>query len=243
VPVLAGPGGVQPIVYSNTVHAGYGERMLLSAPMLLEVPNGLPAHHAALTEPIAVGVHAVSRSGIGPDDGALVLGCGPIGLAVIAALGQRGIEPIVAADLSTARRHLAATMGAHEVVDPRSESTWSVWGRAGRGKPLVVFEAIGVPGVLNDILRSAPQGSRVLVVGVCMDDDVINPFFGVTKELAVLFSFGYTPDEFARSLGWIAEGEIDVAPMVTARVGLDETPWAFAALRDPEEHCKVIVEP
>lgn len=242
-PVLVGPRGVRPIVYSNTVKAGYGERMLLTASMLLEVPNGLPAHHAALTEPIAVGAHAVIRSGIHEGEGALVLGCGPIGLAVIAALRQHGIAPIVAADLSTARRELAVAMGAHEVVDPRSETSWSAWNRAGQGKPLVVFEAIGVPGILNDVLRSAPSASRVLVVGVCMDDDTVNPFFGVTKELTVLFSFGYTPEEFARSLAWIAQGEVDVGRLVTARVPLDETPWAFAALRDPEEHCKIIVEP
>src|SRR4051812_44633051 len=70
VPVLVGMDGISPIVYSNTVNAGYGERMLLSAPMLLEVPNGLPAHLAALTEPLAVGLHAVNRSGAAPGQGA-----------------------------------------------------------------------------------------------------------------------------------------------------------------------------
>jgi hypothetical protein len=64
MPALVEGDRVEPIVYSNTVHGGYGERMLLSAPMLLEVPNGLPAHHAALTEPMAVGLHAVNRSEI-----------------------------------------------------------------------------------------------------------------------------------------------------------------------------------
>ena len=91
LPVLLTMTGVRPIVYSNTVAGGYGERMLLSAPFLLEVPNGLDPRHAALTEPMAVGLHAVNKSGIRPGDGAVVLGSGPVGLAVIAALRARGI--------------------------------------------------------------------------------------------------------------------------------------------------------
>jgi threonine dehydrogenase-like Zn-dependent dehydrogenase len=243
LPVLMGMDGIRPIVYSNSVKAGYGERMLLSAPMLLEVPNGLPAGHAALTEPMAVGLHAVNRSRIEQGEGALVLGCGPVGLAVVAALRVRGIEPIVAADYSTARRRLAETMGAHHAVDPRDETGWSAWSRTGGGRPLVVFEAIGVPGIIDDILRSAPAQSRVVVVGVCMETDSINPFFGISKELSIQFVLGYDPMEFAQSLRSIAEGEIDVAPMVTAEVPLDDVPWAFDALGDPEEHCKIIVTP
>ena len=223
VPVLAAPDGIRPIVYSNVVAGGYGERMLLTAPMLLEVPNGLDASHAALTEPMAVGLHAVNRSRIEPrTEGALVLGCGPVGLAVIAALKLRAVEPIVAADFSPARRTLALTMGAHEAVDPQEESGWAAYGRVGKGRSLVVFEAIGVPGVI---------------------DDTLNPFFGIAKELNVQFALGYDAMEFAASLRSIAEGEIDVVPMVTAEVGLDDVPWAFGALRDPEEHCKIIVTP
>src|SRR5687768_5548843 len=121
IPILFTATGVRPIVYSNDVPAGYGERMLLSAPMITEVPNGLDFRHAALTEPMAVGLHAVNKSNIAPNEGALVLGCGPVGLAVIAALKLRGIETIVATDFSPARRALATTMGASEVVDPATE--------------------------------------------------------------------------------------------------------------------------
>jgi threonine dehydrogenase-like Zn-dependent dehydrogenase len=243
IPVLMGMDGIHPIVYSNTVKGGYGERMLLSAPMLLEVPNGLSAQHAALTEPMAVGLHAVNRSRIEQGEGAIVLGCGPVGLAVIAALKVRGLGPIVAADFSPARRRLAEAMGATHAVDPREETGWSAWSSAGSGRPPVVFEAIGVPGVLDDILRCAPAQSRVVVVGVCMEHDTINPFFGISKELNIQFCLGYDPMEFAGSLRSIAEGEIDVAPMITAEVGLDEVPRAFDDLGDPEEHCKILVVP
>jgi threonine dehydrogenase-like Zn-dependent dehydrogenase len=242
LPVLMGMGGIEPIVYSNTTKGGYGERMLLTAPLLLEVPNGLSAEHAAMTEPMAVGLHGVNKANMKPGEGALVLGCGPVGLAVIAALKVKGQGPIIAADFSPARRQLALKLGADEAVDPREETAWTAWTRAGKGSP-VVFEAIGVPGIINDIMKSAPAGSRVVVVGVCMENDTINPFFGISKELNIQFALGYDPMEFAGSLRSIAEGEIDVSPLVTAEVGLDQVAWAFDALGSPEEHCKIIVKP
>src|SRR3954447_15814107 len=113
--------------------------MLLSAPMLVEVPNGLDFRHAAMTEPMAVGMHAVNKSGITAGEGALVLGCGPVGLGVIAGLKLKGVDTIVATDFSPARRALATTMGATDVVDPAAEPAFEAWARAGKSKPLVVF--------------------------------------------------------------------------------------------------------
>jgi threonine dehydrogenase-like Zn-dependent dehydrogenase len=243
IPVLMSSAGIQPIVYCNDIPAGYGEQMLLSAPMLLEVPNGLDPRHAALTEPMAVGLHAVNRSGIEQEAGALVLGCGPVGLAVIAALAVRGIEPIVASDFSPARRALAAVMGAHVTVDPAAESAFDAWATAGRQRPVVVFEAIGVPGILHEVMRDAPAQSRVVVVGVCMGHDSVVPFFGISKELNVQFVLGYDPLEFAESLRMIAEGEVEVSPMITGEVGIDGVPQAFADLGNPEVHCKILVVP
>ncbi|HZT66216.1 MAG TPA: zinc-binding dehydrogenase [Acidimicrobiales bacterium] len=243
IPVMLSAAGLQDLVYSNDLPAGYAERMLLSAPLLQVVPNGLDPRHAALTEPMAVGVHAVNRSGAGPADGALVLGSGPVGLAVIAALRLAGVEPIVATDFSATRRGLALTMGAHEVVDPRSEPAFDAWARVGGSRPLVVFDAVGVPGIIDDVLRRAPTRSRVVVVGVCMEPDRITPFFGIAKELNVQFVLGYEPDEFAGTLRSIAEGELDVAPLITDEVGLDGVPGAFRQLEDPEGHGKILVVP
>ncbi|HEX5946307.1 MAG TPA: zinc-binding dehydrogenase [Acidimicrobiales bacterium] len=243
LPVMLTMTGLRNLAYSNDLPGGYAERMLLSAPLVLEVPNGLDPRHAALTEPTAVGLHAVNRSRIAAGEGALVLGCGPVGLAVIAVLAQRGIEPIVAADLSPARRAVAAAMGAHEVVDPGVEPSFDAWARAGGGRQLVVFEAVGVPGMLEDAMRRAPARSRVLVVGVCMERDTVTPFFGIAKELTIDFALAYDPAEFAESLRFIAEGEIDVTPMITGEVDLDGLPGAFEDLAHPDRHCKILVVP
>ena len=243
IPILLGPTGIAPIVYSNSVVGGYAERMLLTAGMLLEVPNGLDPQRAALTEPMAVGLHAVNKSNITEREGALVLGCGPVGLAVIAALASKGVETIVATDFSPARRAIATQMGATEVVDPRQEPAYDAWRRVGGTKTLVTFEAIGVPGIINEALREAPPQSRIVVVGVCMEQDTIVPFFAIGKELQMNFVVAYDPMEFAGSLRAIAEGEIDVTPMITGEVGLDGVGQAFADLGNPDAHCKILVTP
>jgi threonine dehydrogenase-like Zn-dependent dehydrogenase len=237
IPVLVSGTNVEPIVYSNRTLGGYAERMLLSAPLLLEIPNGLDPKDAALTEPMAVGLHAVNKSGIAPGETALVLGCGPIGIAVIAALRARGVENIAAADFSPKRRELAATMGAHQTLDPAQGSPFDTV------SPAVVFEAVGVPGIIDDVMLRARHGTRLVVVGVCMQPDTVHPFFAIAKEINVQFVLAYDGGEFADSLRAIAEGEIDVTPMITGDVGLDEVGAAFDDLADPERHCKILVTP
>jgi threonine dehydrogenase-like Zn-dependent dehydrogenase len=243
IPILVVGAAIRDLVYSNDLPAGYGERILLTAPLTLPVPNGLEARRAALTEPMAVGLHAVNRSGISAGDGAVVLGCGPVGLAVVAALRRAGVEVIVAADYSPGRRAIAAAMGASEVVDPAAEPAWDAWARVGGARSLVTFEAVGVPGTIDSVLRDAPAQSKVVVVGVCMEPDAVTPYFGIVKELNVQFVFGYDPTEFAATLRAIAEGEIDVEPLITGEVDLDGVPGAFADLADPQRHCKVLVVP
>ncbi len=261
VPVSLGTTGMQTIGYSNEFPGGYGERMLLMEQLLLPVPNGLATHHAALTEPMAVGAHAVACAGMTPSDVPLVLGCGPIGLAVIASLKLAGASPIIAADFSPARRALAERMGADIVIDPARNSAWTRWEEAanpdgidpndpmtflGLGpqlRPGVVFECVGVPGVMAQIFENAMRATRVVIVGVCMERDQIEPLYALQKELSVRFVLGYTPDEFAATLCHIAEGRIDVAPLVTGRVGLDGVAGMFEELRSPERHAKVVVEP
>ena len=243
IPAVIGAGGMQSVGYSNTYPGGYGELMALSAMLAIKVPNGLSSEWAALTEPMAVGRHAVSRSGITPGKAAVVIGCGPVGLAVIADLRLRGIEPIVAADHSPARRALASTMGANEVVDPAVEPVVDAWRRIDGSKSLVLFEAVGVPGLLDAAMAAAPRGARVVVVGVCMEPDSIRPMLGIAKELDVSFALGYSYEEFAGTLRSIAEGELDVEPLITGRVGIDGVPQAFADLANPDTHCKILVTP
>jgi threonine dehydrogenase-like Zn-dependent dehydrogenase len=261
MPALVTPQGIEGIGYSNDHVGGYAEQMLLSEPLLLEVPNGLAPEHAALTEPLAVGVHAVAKANITGKEVPLVIGCGPVGLAVIAALRIKGLHPIIAADYSPARRALAAKLGADFVVDPRVSQPYATWAEHAQMsdaekavrpplqamlpalKPAVIFECVGVPGLLQQVFEGAPRDAKVVVVGVCMENDKSEPMLGIMKELNVQYVLGYTPDEFAASLRLIAEGQVDAAAMVTAEVGIDGVAKAFADLANPEAQTKIIVQP
>jgi threonine dehydrogenase-like Zn-dependent dehydrogenase len=260
-PMLMRPTGPQTIGYSNDHPGGYGEYMRLSEALLLEVPAGLSTEHAALTEPMAVGLHAVNKARLERDDAPLVIGCGPVGLAVIAALRLSDVRPIVAADFSARRRELAVALGADVVVDPAATTPWQSWREAAVWRdqsrapqlppwvagpslrPAVVFECVGVPGVIDQIMAAAPRHTRIVVVGVCMEADTIHPMLGIGKELNVQFVLGYTADEFTATLGHIDRGAIPAAPLITGKVGVEGVAQAFDALASPERHAKILVEP
>lgn len=259
VPRLFDQGLAHVVGYSNRFPGGYAERMLLSEQLLLAVPNGLSAVEAALTEPFSVGEHAVAAARLDGAGAALVIGCGPVGLAVIAALKARGFGPVIAADFSPGRRALAEQLGADRLIDPAEESPHANWrefgvpqSRAERMRLLaagtqlacpVLFECVGVPGVLASIVEAAPVASQVIVVGVCMQTDHFEPAIAIAKELDLRFVLGYSGAEFAATLRNIAEGRINARLIVTATVGLSEVAGAFATLAKPAEQAKIVIEP
>jgi threonine dehydrogenase-like Zn-dependent dehydrogenase len=259
VPITMHGGGVEALGFSNRLPGGFSERMLLSEALILEVPNGLPTDKAALTEPFAVGLHAVVKARLEPKAVCLVVGCGPVGLAVIAALKAQGHGPVIAADFSPRRRAAAEKLGADIVIDPGVENPHDRWEGLGvpksrgaqsmmraMGNPVaqpVVFECVGSPGVLESLIEAAPGGAHIVVAGVCMETDRIEPSIAVTKEMELTFVLGYTPEEFAKTLRQISEGVIDVSGVVTGTVGLDGVAGAFTALGDPEAHVKILVTP
>jgi threonine dehydrogenase-like Zn-dependent dehydrogenase len=261
VPRLVVNGRLEGIGYSNDNIGAYAERMLLSEQFLIPVPDHVSNELASLTEPMSIGIHAVAKAQLRGDEVPLVIGCGPIGLATIAALKGRGLGPIVAADFSAVRRELAVRMGADVVVDPGANSPFKTWEEHARLspeeiaklpptlnpatplKPSVIFECVGVPGVIQSIFEQAPQNARVVVVGVCMETDQQKPMFAIFKELSLQYVLGCTPDEFAQSLALIASGKIDVGAMITGKVGLEEVAGAFDELATPNRHTKIVVEP
>lgn len=267
---------------SAAAPGGYAERVLVEESLAFPVTNGISDDLAALTEPMAVSLHAVNRSGVSRRDTAIVIGCGPIGLGVIAVLKAKGVRHIVASDYSPARRRLAKAMGAHVVVDPSQGSPYD--GLASRGfvisapqlfdmalegmsmlrmtplpwEPLwraaevagvtnpkrpVIFECVGVPGVIDSIIAQAPLRSCIVVAGVCMKQDHFMPVNAINKEIDLRFTLGYMPIEFRNALHLIAEGKVNVAPLITDTVGLSGVDGAFTALGNPEQHAKILIDP
>jgi threonine dehydrogenase-like Zn-dependent dehydrogenase len=281
LPLLRTGVGMQAIGLSAAAPGGYAEQMLVQEALMLPVPNGLAPEESVLTEPMAVAWHAVRRSEVRKRDVAVVIGCGPIGLAVICMLKARGVRTIVASDPSPGRRTLAQACGADVTADPGEASPFTAagdrghlesipaaaelalgtleklrrlpipWHRVWRGidavgiKPAapVVFECVGLPGIIEQILSSAPLFSRVVVVGVCMGEDRFRPSMAVNKEIELRFVVGYNPLEFRDTLHMLAEGKVDARPLVTGTVGLAGVADAFEALGHPERHAKILIDP
>ena len=253
------PTGPELIGFSTRYRGAFAERLVLTEALLLPVPNGLSAEAAALTEPLSVGTHAVAVGNPGPQSVALVIGCGPIGLAVIVALKRRGIGPIIAADFSPARRARAERLGADIIVDPATASPHAAWsgldvpatlaemGLAQMGgrslRDAIIFECVGVPGMLQSLIEQAPPTAHVVVVGACMAEDRILPVIAINKQLRFSFVFAYTPEEFAQTLNALAQGEIDAQSFVTGTVGLADTAQAFDRLANPGDEVKIMVQP
>ena len=266
---------------SAAAPGAYAEQVVVEESLMFPIPNGLPPAMGALTEPMAVGWHAVRRGEVKKNTVSIVIGCGPIGLAVICMLKAHGVRPVIARDFSPGRRTLATKCGADVVVDPAHDSpyaaaaghghlttapealelavgtteklrrvpgpwhhVWRAAERLGLGpKAPVIFECVGVPGVIDDIITGAPLFSRVVVVGVCMGSDTIRPSMAINKEIELRFVLAYTPLEFRDTLHMLAEGKVNAAPLVTGVVGLPGVDTAFDALGDPEAHAKILIDP
>jgi|SRR5271166_1891994 len=281
LPLLRHDGQVHATGLSAAAPGAYAEQLVIEESLMLAVPNGLSPELGALTEPMAIGWHAVRRGEVKKGTVAIVVGCGPIGLAVICMLKAHGVRTVIASDFSRGRRALATACGADLVVDPsegspftgpndyrhlttmpaavelalgtmeklrRSPLPWHhVWRAAEtlgvKPKSPAIFECVGVPGVIDEIITSAPLFSRVIVVGVCMGADRIRPAMAINKEIELRFIVGYTPLEFRDTLHMLAEGKVNAAPLVTGVVGLQGVNAAFDALGDPETHAKILIDP
>src|SRR3954452_14467511 len=271
MPLIRMNGQGHPTGLSAAAPGAYAEQVVVEESLMFSVPDGFDPAMAALTEPMAIGWHAVRRGDVKKGTVAIVIGCGPIGLAVICALKARGVKTVVASDLSAARRTLASVCGADIVVDPAVESPYDAAGdrghltslpaavdllvdtmqklrrvpawhhvfrtaeRLGAGpKAPVVFECVGVPGIIDAIVAAAPLLSRIVVVGVCMGPDRIRPSMAINKEIDLRFVLGYSPVEFRDTLHMLADGTLDAKPLVTGTVGLDGVDEAFTTLASPD---------
>jgi threonine dehydrogenase-like Zn-dependent dehydrogenase len=284
-PVVAMPltrinGQGHPTGLSAAAPGAYAEQVVVEESLMFSVPDGFDPAMAALTEPMAIGWHAVRRGDVKKGTVAIVIGCGPIGMAVICALKARGVKTVVASDFSAERRSLAARCGADIVVDPAVAAPYDAAGdrghltsmpaavdllvdtmqklrrvpawhhvfrtaeRLGAGpKAPVIFECVGVPGIIDEIMAAAPLLSRVVVVGVCMGADRIRPSMAINKEIDLRFVLGYSPVEFRDTLHMLADGTLDARPLVTGTVGLDGVEAAFTELASPDVHAKILIDP
>jgi 2-desacetyl-2-hydroxyethyl bacteriochlorophyllide A dehydrogenase len=227
---------------SAAVPGAYAEYLRMPAHHALQVPAGLDLRQAALTEPLAVGAHAARMAGNLLGARVLVIGAGPIGLAVTLFARVAGARHVVVSEIAPVRREHAVGLGA-AVVDPAAEPVAAAYARIAGGAPDIIFECVGVQSMLRQCIDIAPLHGRIIVVGVCRQEDTLLPRVALRKELSIQFVLGYSREEFGLVLDLVAAGHIDPAPLITGVIGLRELPAMFEALRKPSPHAKVLIDP
>jgi 2-desacetyl-2-hydroxyethyl bacteriochlorophyllide A dehydrogenase len=243
VPVMRQAGRHAVIGFSHECPGGWGEYMLLDEASIMEVPSDLDDDLAAMTEPLAVGLEHARRGMPTKDDVALVVGCGAIGLGVIAGLKLSGIAPIVAADFHPARRELALRMGADIAVDPRALSPYAPISDLGGRQVNLVYECVGLPGLMQQIIESVGFGARIVMGGYCMAPEQLYVFAAQNKRLTVHFAGGEEQQDMDLALRSIASGKIDIAPWVGARIGLSGVSLTLDGMSDPSAPVRTIIDP
>lgn len=215
---------------------------------LFAVPDGMSLDVAALAEPVAVGMHAAEQLGGVAGDRVAVFGCGPIGLAAIAALVDWGVTDVVGVDLSATRRELASSVGASATIDPAAQSVWrelsaihghsaGVYGRSPATSCYI--EASGSDKVLTDIIDRCGRGARISVVALHYAPVPVNFVNVLMKELTIRGSMEY-PARFADAIDLLARR--DLSALITDRFPLRDIGRALELLGESRECGKVMIE-
>jgi threonine dehydrogenase-like Zn-dependent dehydrogenase len=257
IPALLTADGVRIIGQSPDAPGGFGEYFLLTEVMTQVVSSDLPNELVAIADAISVGWSYVKRADVTSTEVPLVIGCGAIGLAAIASLKRLGVGPIVAADFAASRRDTARAMGADVVVDPADVSPYSSWREVAYGSPepvrdmmsllnlpgCVVFECVGVPGVLDSIIKGCERGTRVFSAGGPPDGDHLHTMVAKRKGLNIQFGGGPSMTHWNEAFVEVCEGRLDVTPMYGRSVGLDAVSTALNEARDANGPARIIVVP
>ena len=243
VPIMRQGGAHAVVGFSHDCPGGFGELMLLDEDFIMEVPADLDDDLAAMTEPLAVGLEHARRGRPTKDDIALVVGCGAIGLGVIAGLKLLGIAPIVAADFHEGRRDMALRMGADIVLDPREISPYGpLPGLAGKQVNLV-YECVGLPGLMQQIISGVGFEARIVMGGYCMEPEQLYVFAAQNKRLNIQFAGGEEPQDMQLALRSIAEGKVDVRAWLGTRIGIGGVAQAISEMSGPLAPVRTVVDP
>jgi threonine dehydrogenase-like Zn-dependent dehydrogenase len=219
----------------------YAEFVACPAASLFKVPDNMSSRDGALVEPLSVGLHAVKRSRLQAGMTVLVMGAGPIGLATLTWAKGKGAR-VVVSELAEGRGELAKKLGADVIVNPRAQNPADQVREMTGDHPHLVFECIGVKGTLGQAIGMVAPRGQVMVVGVCMEADEIQPLQCIMREVDVNFVLGYDPADFDETISALASGKIKPQAMVTDIVGVEQVPQMFQTLRHPGDHAKVLVE-
>lgn len=221
---------------------GFAEYLIGGARESVRLPKSLSANDGALVEPLSVGLHGVALAQLQPGARVLVLGPGPIGLAVTFWARRLGAGRIVVKGSSSRRENFAMTMGASTFLVDSETSRLDIENALG-GSPDVVFECVGKHGILQQALDQVRPRGTVISLGYCTSPDTIVPAAAMSKEIRLQFSYTYGIRDFEYCIDTLSAGAVEPAAMITDKVTLDSLPEFFETLRQPGTPCKVMVDP
>lgn len=216
---------------------------------LLPVPEGLPYEIAALTEPLAVALHGVNRAEVSPGDKVVVFGCGPIGLGMVIWLIHRGIEDVVALDLSEDRLARARILGAKAALNPAKVNLREELCRLhGKGRVLnrdavgtdAFIDAAGAPNILTDVIEMAKYHSRMVVTAVYMQPVEIPLISMLTTEMTITTAMGY-PTEMPEVVSALPLLQEKLKTMISHHFPLERVVEALD-VASSQASAKVIIE-
>ncbi len=214
---------------------------------LHQVRDELPLDLAAFAEPLAVGMHAADQAEVRPGDGVAVFGCGPIGLAAIASLVDRGHDSVVAVDLSPTRLDLALGLGAQAALNPTATDVWEELKRLHGTTPFMFgptpataafIEASGSSSVITDVLDHGPVGGRLSVVALHYDPIPTSYTMLLMKQFTIRGSMEY-PARFADAIDLLARS--DLSALITHRFPLERFGDALGMLERSKACGKVLI--
>jgi threonine dehydrogenase-like Zn-dependent dehydrogenase len=228
LPVLATAGDRKIIGQNPESPGGFGEYLLLTEAITRVVASDLPSEIVCIADAISVGWSTATRAAVTAREGPLLIGCGAIGLSVIATLKLLGVGPIVAVDFVASRRETALAMGADVVIDPAGISPYQAWREMASGptEPIkdmmaaaslpgcVVFECVGIPGVLDSIIKGCERGTRIFSVGGPPEGDRLHTLTAKRKGLNIQFGGGPSMAHWDEAFEAVCSGRLDVRPML-----------------------------
>lgn len=221
---------------------GYAEYARTKARQCVPLPRTASLADGAIIEPLAVALHGVARSGLRPGDKVLVLGAGPIGLAVAFWARRLGAGRVVVQDIAEHQRERALAMGASGfAIDPEDPEGAS--DRALGGKADIVFECVGVPGLISQAVGQVRPRGTIVLLGLCTRPDTLNSFAMLQKEVTLVTSAFFTRGEFEAALDALNAGAAEPRLLVTDTIPLAAVPKGFEALKHRTTQCKVLIDP
>jgi (R,R)-butanediol dehydrogenase/meso-butanediol dehydrogenase/diacetyl reductase len=209
---------------------------------LFKLPENVSMEEGALVPTLAVGRHVFMRAKPGPETKTLVIGAGPVGLGVVAALGAYGANTFVVADTNPVCRKAATSLGAPEVVNPGAEDLASRVESILSGPPEVVFECVGIPDTILQSMELVDRGGTTVIVGNCFEEITLHPITWILKEINIKASQGTGSDDFEEAIRWIAERRLDSSVFITRTITLDDLPKTMEELTRQKNDIKIMVK-